>query len=747
MKYPARYTALRGWALWVLAAGVSAGLGVQANMLDDLVRVQALMERGEFDRAFEIAGTLSGQSPLFRNLPAEIQAEKSFFQGNRLLALEFYQDLTPAGGCLVSYVPTYRNTCQRIASIFDEMGDVTGRIEMERRLAFGAGVRDRTPMAHTYRQLATAYDQLGDVPAANAYDRTVLHCFDADRETRRSRDALQARDAAPGDPDDIILADALSSDPVLARAGQSALRRLTDPAGALERLAEEAALDDALPQRLDVLVLLPLDDLEARLHYLLVEGTSTQRRVAHDALKKRTGLSYPYLNREGEVEFEPPRSSIFHGRWGTPFLLHIMEDPYETESTRLMALQALGQIEDPRALEAILQATHEAAPAWRLRAVRALGAHDGDGVEKALVALASDPDPLVRLSAVAQIARRGLPDGADILAETLASESHPVIATAMVEALASMASEEDRVLDLLADLADEIDAPAMAKVGEVLRQYGDPRARRMLEAALDEPAPADSWASRALAAESLPAGETEIPTPLLDELSPATTVIEAPAMLSADSTPEEILHASLLGIAPPDRVVLRMLESNRWSEYRPAALALANNGSRAHLGALRGLARTSRYDADGSERVSYNEEALRILAWLQDDSSLPLFREVLSSHTYGNPRMAAAWALGRLQDHQSVPILVAAFVDPSNTYRVRRSAAQALSQFDDPELGSLVLGQLESADPRIRRLTILLLGDTGARHGVEQVNRVAEVDPDPGLRRLAAQMAVQLGGS
>ncbi len=737
----ARPAAICRAALVALAVLWSAGHTASADTLQDLIRFQDLLDRGHYPRAMELAGHLAADSVVFQHLPAQVTAEQTFWQGNRIEALGFFQELTPAGSCLVSYFPTYINSCQRIDRIFHEMGYLPGSIEMRRRLVFGAGVRDRTPPARVYHDLATAYHRLGDVPNANAFDRTVVHCFDADDETRQALDALEARQALPGEADDVILNHALSDDPVLSRAGRRALSRLQDPVGALERLIQEAGTQEG---RLELMVLLPLDDLEPRLHYLLLQGEPLQRRVAHDALQLLTGLSYPHVDQDGAVYFEPLRSSIFHGVWGTSFLLAMVEDIYESEPARLMALGSLGQVGDPHAQEPILQATHHELPAWRLHAVRALTAYDGDRVERTLVSLADDGDPLVRLAAVAQIARRTLPDAVDILAETLARETHPLVAAAMVEALASLAHVETRVLDTLADLAEELDEPALAKIGEALWRSGDPRGRPLLEEVKQGAAPARIWATAALTARPVEDGRP-LPTPLLDQLASAPKVLEVPETLGPDSTPDELLRASLLGRALPDRAVLPLLESSRWTEYRPAALAVANSNSRAHLGALRGLARTSRYGPDGAERVTYSEEALRILGWLEDDASLPLFREVLSSDTYGSPRVAAAWALGRLRDHDSIPLLVAAFLDPTTPFRVRKSAAQALSRFEDPDLGAILLGQLESPDPRIRRLTVLLLQDTGTRHGGAQLHRLAELDPDPQLRRLASRVAAGLG--
>jgi HEAT repeat protein len=323
----------------------------------------------------------------------------------------------------------------------------------------------------------------------------------------------------------------------------------------------------------------------------------------------------------------------------------------------------------------------------------------------------------------------------------VASETNPLLAAGMTEALASL--EDPRAADLLADLAVQMDSPAVAKAGAALSWVDDPRGRPLLESVQDVPAPAGPWARAALAR---PAGAgAPFPTPLLDELAPAPKVLQVPGSVGPDSTPGELLRASLVGMEIPARALTPYLESSRWSEYRPAALAVANSGSLAHLAVLRGLARSSRYDANGNERVTYNEEALRILGWLQDQASIPLFREVVASDSYGSPRIAAAWALGRLRDTASIPLLVASFSDASTPYRVRRSSAQALAHFADPQVGDLVLGQLESPDPRIRRLTVLLLGDSGAHRGSEQMDRLAEVDPDPELRRLAAVVARRLG--
>jgi hypothetical protein len=57
------------------------------------------------------------------------------------------------------------------------------------------------------------------------------------------------------------------------------------------------------------------------------------------------------------------------------------------------------------------------------------------------------------------------------------------------------------------------------------------------------------------------------------------------------------------------------------------------------------------------------------------------------------------------------------------------------------DLGPLVLGGLESPNPRLRECTLLLLQETGSTFGREQVARASSYDPEVAIRRLAASFA------
>ena len=738
MRYPQAPAWRRGGFVLLGVLFLSLGWTIAGGPLQELLAVQEMVRDRRYDRALELARRLAEHEPLFRALPAQVQAERTFHQGDPVHALGMYRRLTPAGSCLVFYVPQYRNSCQRMARILDHLGDAEGSLEMLRRLAFGAGIRDGGSPAHLYRQIAGVYGQLGNQTLANAFDRAVVHCFDSRKEARGAREALDRRQGAVGEHDQVILESALSNDPLLRRVGLSALPRLDDPAAALDRLLDEAASGEATAP-LDLIPSLYLEGVEEHLHDLLRNGSSSMRQVAGQALHRIAGLSYPYLGADGTIQSSFDDSSAFSSSWGTPFLLDRLSDPYEDDRVQIMALDALGHLADPRGLDAILRLVDHPAPAWRVHAVHALRGYRSEQVERILVSLRSDPDPLVRLFALAGIARRGLPDAADLLAHAAAVEPHPLVAAALVEGLSAQASPG--LADQLADLAARLSGPAAAKAGEALWRLEDPRARTALEAALEGPAPASRWAARAL---SLDPGreETSIPTPLLDRMAPPSPVADPVEETEPGSSPDELLRASLLGVIPDGDAVAMLLESDRWSDFGPTALALANAGVRTNLEAIRRRARTSRYDSTGRERVTYRVELIEALGWLQDDGSLPLFREVLrSGGGIGGSRAAAARALGRLGDAESSPLLLAVFRDPTNPPRVRMAAAEALSRLDDPDLGALVLGQLESPDPQVRRWTLLMLADTGSSHGQDEIQRLAMLDPEPDLRQLAASIA------
>jgi HEAT repeat protein len=662
---------------------VTAGVALAADQpIEDYLRFRDYLQRGEFDRAGELADRLSGRAELgamFLALPQMVVAERQRAGGDPLQAARLFERITPSGGCLVSYAQSYWNSCDKLAEIYGSLGNRDGEIEMRRRLTVGAGIRDGGSPARAYIDLARAYERAGDRGRASVFFRAAAHGFEGTRDRRAAVEGLERLDAPLGAGDDVILDAALSDDQVLRQAGLSALWHLADPVAAYDRLLQAGGDPERRQAAIAALTALPVDNLASRLHETLRSPDAGLRETAKDALRRMTGLTYPSAGPEGIDAAAFTDESYAFRYWGTAFLVDRLDDRFEADRVRLLALDAIGRIGDPRGLDAVLRSSDDPAPARRAHAVMALRAYKGDRVERALVARLEDRDSLVRTIAAAQIARRRLPEAGDLLGRAAAGEMEPWAAAAMREAQA-----------LAAFVAG-----------------GEPPA-----------------------------------TPLLDTLAPATPVLEPPATIGPSSSTAEIFDAALLGIPPPEAAIRTLLESDRMSEYQPAAIALANAGVRTHLGEIRRRARRSSFGPDGAERVSYDATLIEVLGWLQDDASAPLLREALESpHARGAAQAAAARGLGQIGDRSAIPLLVSTFTDPRSPEAVQRAAGRALAQMASADLGPVVLGGLESPNPRMRECTLLLLQETGSTFGREQVARAGAYDPDTGVRRLAASFA------
>jgi len=651
--------------------------------IQDYLRFRDYLQRGEFDRAGEIAARLSGRpefGAMFLALPEMVVAERHQVGGNPLQAARVLERLTPSGGCFVSYAQSYWNSCDKLAGLYGSLGNREGEIEMRRRLTVGAGIRDGGSPARAYVDLARAYERAGDRGRAIAFFRAAAHGFEGTRDRKAALEGLERLDAPLGTTDDVILEATLSDDPVLQQAGLSGMWHITDTVGAYDRLIQAGNDPKSRQAAIAALTALPVDNLSSRLHETLRSADAGARETARDALRRLTGLTYPSTGTEGMDEAAFSGEPYAFRYWGTAFLVDRLDDRFEAERVRLLALDAIGRIGDPRGLDAVVRSTDDPSPARRAHAVQALRAYRGDRVERALVARLGDRDPLVRTLAAAQIARRRLPEAGDLLARTAAREAEggwAACALREAQALAASANE------------------------------GEPPA-----------------------------------TPLLEALAPTAPVLAPPPALGPASSTAEIFDAALLGIAPPEAAIRALLESDRMSEYQPAAIALANAGVRTHLGEIRRRARRSSFGPDGAERVSYDATLLEVLGWLQDDASAPLLREALQSpHARGAAQAAAARGLGQIGDRAAVPLLISTFTDPRSPEAVLRATARALAQLAPADLGPLVLGGLESPDPRMRECTLLLLQETGSSFGRAQAARASAYDPDTRVRRLAAAFA------
>ncbi len=122
-------------------------------------------------------------------------------------------------------------------------------------------------------------------------------------------------------------------------------------------------------------------------------------------------------------------------------LIEALENPYEVESVRFMAAEALGGMENEKSIESLLRSLKDENVAVRYSAAAALSGHREESVVMALIGAVSDPDKYVRSSVAYALGASGSPQALKVLFECVTDESEVVSFTA-AKAIACYDSEE-----------------------------------------------------------------------------------------------------------------------------------------------------------------------------------------------------------------------------------------------------------------------------------------------------------------
>lgn len=120
-------------------------------------------------------------------------------------------------------------------------------------------------------------------------------------------------------------------------------------------------------------------------------------------------------DRDVEVRKYAARSLIKFGKEATEALLKALEDP--SEQTRHYAVRALGEIQDPRSAETLLKLAGKVDRAVHLWALGRIGDHRGF---ETIVAAVTDPDHIVRLTAIQALNDLGDERAVPVLTSALA---------------------------------------------------------------------------------------------------------------------------------------------------------------------------------------------------------------------------------------------------------------------------------------------------------------------------------------
>ena len=302
---------------------------------------------------------------------------------------------------------------------------------------------------------------------------------------------------------------------------------------------------------------------------------------------------------------------------------------------RRQAVERLGALQSPRALESLSRATRDNDQRVRVAAVTALGEMGDDRALEPLLRAFGDPQPEVRLAVISQLK--------EVRSERVTS----LLVSALRDSDALVRSRAARVLEKLAWHPTEVEDEVWLAIGrgQLSRAAGHGSiAIRPLESILQDTT----------------AGDMHV------------AVIEA------------------LGSIPDERVLkslLRTLRSNDHAVCLAAISALANAGGQNVVNDLAPLLKHK----DNRVRAA----AIEVLARLDGPARAEEFRNLLRDPKW-DVRCAAAAALARATDRATVDSLVAALKDPNED--VRCAAVKSLGRIRDAwAIGPLVLALKDPA--------------------------------------------------
>ena len=328
------------------------------------------------------------------------------------------------------------------------------------------------------------------------------------------------------------------------------------------------------------------------------------------------------------------------------YILGEMEDPRAIDALgkiltsdplaelRSRAAWALGEIEDERAIPALMKAVEDENGEVRKNVVWALGQIESEDALPALSKAAKDPNPKVRKNAIWAIGEIESPAAVGILTEALKDDDEQVRRSAAWG---------------LGELEDDDAIPGLV----VALRDMDSEVRRYAAIALAE-------------SESMEAVE--------------------PLMLALKDENEEVRRMAVWGLGELEALeavgALSLALANDVSEdvRKNAAWALAEIESSEAIPAL--------VVAMNDLSVEVRRTAIYALGELEDTSAMPGFLRALSDDDE-EIRSRAAWALGEIESQEAVEALIKAARDDSP--RVRKSAIFALGEIQDPRAEEVLL--------------------------------------------------------
>lgn len=265
------------------------------------------------------------------------------------------------------------------------------------------------------------------------------------------------------------------------RNDQRLLKHMPAMAGAVEETGEKSQSDDPKdllnetnPFKFKEMVVFKIDLLPRE--YFQSDGTPVSRKELVSKGLKDNDQMMRKIAAKAAIGMEDPEL--------IDPLIEALENPFEVESVRYMAAEALGESNDGRAWQPLLKALKDENVAVRYSAAAALGGIRGDAILSALIETLSDENEFVRSSAACSIGQHADSQALNALFGAL-SDSDEVVRFSVAKAIAGFGSET--VLPEIRHRITEAVKTEKIALLEVLGQIKDAESINLLRQSLKDP--------------------------------------------------------------------------------------------------------------------------------------------------------------------------------------------------------------------------------------------------------------------
>lgn len=400
----------------------------------------------------------------------------------------------------------------------------------------------------------------------------------------------------------------------------------------------------------------------------------------------------------------------------------------QDEHVRRTAALALGQLKYAAATEDLIKLLKDESPAVRVAAARALG-RIGDARAKSPIEAALAESGEDGWEYAAALCRLGDKSHSDLIAAALKSE-YASTALAALEALAELADEASlpAIIEFARSPLPKRSAKFRLEVARALANFNSEQSRAMLAELLRD----DDERVRSQAAKSLASTLKRNPKIGRDKEIAAALI----AQLTKESSPD--VSDSLLeviALIPRDSAVEALLQG--------AAGASGPNPKLSRALEAAGLTTDKLARELDSGRATERLRAVELLGLFQPvlgDRATELLRKLLAGSADPEVKAAAAVALGRSRDRQSVESLIAAL--KAKAPQLRLAAARALGQIGDFSASEALLEATRDEEAAVRQAALDALKGLGI-----SVERLSEdlSSTNPEARLSAIWMMARLG--